>query len=178
MATKLLQRLTINDDVDAEFLYWKNQFVFSAWTAVGFAVTTGFAIAAWPAGAGDPEMRTFARQFWTLLVECTFWLGFLLGLMWAGAKRFGGVFSGTLPWQPVQQIGWKLARSRLLGQCAACLFLLGTGFWLTEKIALHAGEHVVGFLKVLQAAPDFSFAGAILCAIGAVVVRRHSGAHH
>ncbi|HEY0844955.1 MAG TPA: hypothetical protein VGE12_06285 [Noviherbaspirillum sp.] len=175
MATKLLQRLTINDDVDAEFLYWKNQFIFSAWTAVGFAGVTGFAIAAWPAGAGDPEMRAFARQFWTLLAECMFWLGFLLGLMWAGAKRFGGAISGTLPWQPAQQIGSKLARSRLLGQWAAGLFLLGTGFWMTEKIAMQAEEHGIGFLKVLHAAPDFSFAGAILCAIGAVVMRSRSG---
>lgn len=178
MATNLFQRLAINEDVDAEFHFWKTQFVFSAWTAVAFAVATGFAIAAWPAGVGDAEMRAFARDFWTLLAECMFWLGFLLGLMWAGAKRFGCALSGTLPWQTVRQLGTQLARARLLGQLAACSFLLAVGFWLTGRFAAIADASIAGALPVLQAMTTAGFAGAALCAVAALTEGKRAHSRH
>lgn len=174
MASSLLERLAINEDVEAEFLYWKKQFVSAAWTAVGFAVATGLAIAAWPTGTGDPEMRAFARHFWTLLAECMFWLGFLLGLLWAGAKRFGSAFSGTLPWQSKREIGRGLSRARLFGQWAVGLFLLGVGFWLTGKFVLMAGTDVMSALPVLEAMTGSSFMGAALCGFGAVFERKRA----
>lgn len=178
MATSLLERLAINEDVESEFHYWKKQFVFAAWMAVCLAVATGVAIAVWPDGAGDQEMRAFARHFWTLFAECMFWLGFFLGLLWAGAKRFGSAFSGTLPWQSAKEIGRALAMARLFGQWSVCLLLLGVGFWLTGRIALMAGAEIAGALPALEAMNGAVFSGAALCGLAALFARRRARQRH
>lgn len=171
MATNLLRRLAVNDDVEAEFWYWKTQLVHAAWMAIGLAATTGFAIAAWPADSGDPAMRDFARQFWTLLVECAFWLGFLLGLLWAGAKRFGSSLSGTLPWQSASQLGARLAGARRFGQWGACFFLLGVGFWLTRQLALIADANLMTVLASLTPVTQACFGASAVLAAAALLAR-------
>lgn len=172
MATNFLRHVAINDDVDAEFSYWKSQLVLSAWTAVAFAVAAGFLIAAWPPGVGDPELRAFARHIWTLLVECAFWLGFFLGLMWAGAKRFGSSLAGTLPWQPANVIGPRLAGARLLGQNAVAFLMAGMGIGITRQFALLADPGMMQFLNALSGVTLVCFLLAAVLAMAAISGRR------
>lgn len=90
---------TINEDVDAEFHFWKEQLVVSAGLAIALAVLVGLAIALWPATANNTVSLAFAREFWVLIAECAFWLGFLIGLLRAGLWRIGAALIGRLPWQ-------------------------------------------------------------------------------
>lgn len=123
----------INDDVGAEFSYWKSQFVFSLWMATGFAVGAGMLILIWPPGSGSSQLRAFVRDFWPLFVECAFWLGFLIGLLWGAAKRLGSGLSGIFPWQPRDRLSRKAVIARLSGQWASCLALAGIFLWITQK---------------------------------------------
>lgn len=115
MKTNLLQHLAINDDVDAEFSYWKSQLLFAAAIATGFAIAAGIAIGLWPQGSGNAEMRDFVRNLWTLFVECAFWLGFLLGLLRGAAKRIVASLSGTLPWQSARPRPQRAVSARFFG---------------------------------------------------------------
>jgi hypothetical protein len=135
MNTMSLRRLAINEDVDAEFGYWKSQLLFSAWTATGSAVAVCAAIAFWPPGSGNPELRSFALQFWTLLAECAFWFGFLLGLLWGAARRLGAALAGSLPWQPLQRRDRRAVFSRFCGQGGVGFAMAGAFIWLAWRLA-------------------------------------------
>jgi hypothetical protein len=123
MAPNSLQWLAINDDASAEFEYWKGQLLFSLALAAGCVLAMLAAISLWPAGSGDPELRAFVREFWSLFIECAFWLGFLIGLMWGAARRLGCGLAGSLPWQPAAQLSRPAVIARHCGQAAACLAL-------------------------------------------------------
>lgn len=89
----------INEDVDAEFRYWKDQLVVSVGFAVVLALAAGFAIALWPQTPANAQTLAFAREFWLLLTECAFWLGFAIGLLRAALLRLASSMLGRLPWQ-------------------------------------------------------------------------------
>lgn len=172
MATDFLQRLGINEDVDAEFSYWKRQLVFTAWMGIGFAVGTGALIALWPAGIGDPAVRDFARTIWVLLVEFSFWLGFLGGLLWGGAKRIGSALSGVLPWLPAQRLKPKDIQARFFGQWAACFALAGISLWLAHAVASLASASLSGLLLALEPLTQACFVLAAIGAVAALACRR------
>lgn len=171
MATDFLQRLAINDDVDAEFSYWKSQLVFTAWMGVGFAVAAGLFISLWPAGVGDPLLRDFARTFWVLLVEFAFWFGFLAGLLWGGAKRLGSALSGVLPWLPAQKLKPRDVQARFFGQWAACFALAGISLWLADAIATLAAASLSSLLFVLGPLTQVCFVLAAISAVAALARR-------
>lgn len=172
MATDFLQRLAINDDVDAEFSYWKSQLVFTAWVGVGFGVAAAALIALWPAGIGDPELRDFARTIWVLLVEFAFWFGFLAGLLWGGAKRLGSALSGVLPWLPAQRLKPKDVQARFFGQMAAAFTLAGISLWLSHAVATPAAAALSGLLHVLASLAQACFVLAVVTATAALACRR------
>lgn len=170
MFTNPLRHLAINENVDAEFEYWKSQLVHAAWTATGFAVAACGVIAFWPQGSGDPELRGFARQFWTLFAECAFWSGFLLGLLWGAAKRLGAALAGTLPWQPPQQLGNRAATARVFGQAAVGFAMAGVFLWITGRLARlgEAGAAMSWFdpVPLMQACAGAAVVFAAVAVIG------------
>jgi len=174
MRTDFLQWLHINEDVDAEFTYWKNHFLISAWMAAGFAVGAGAMIALWPAGFGNPELRGFARGIWPLFVECAFWLGFLLGLLWAAAKRMGSGLAGVLPWEPRRRLTRTSALVRGCGQAAGGIGLLGVVLWMTSHcVSAFAGAEMAALLPVFGLLTRLCFGLAALGII-ATVAGRHA----
>lgn len=156
----------INDDVDAEFDYWKAEFVFSAWMAVGFGVAAGVLIAMWPQAAGDAEVRAFVRSLWTLFVECAFWLGFLLGLLWGAAKRLGSALSGVLPWQPRHRMTKRMAIARRAGQWGCWFALTGACLWIAVQFTAAVSGAVVQLASALASLAYICFA---LAAIGTAI---------
>lgn len=89
----------INEDVDAEFRYWKDQLVVSVGFAVALALAAGFAIALWPQTPANVQALAFAREFWVLLTEGAFWLGFAIGLLRGALLRLLSPLLGRPPWQ-------------------------------------------------------------------------------
>jgi hypothetical protein len=148
MATNSLHWLAINDDASAEFDYWKGQLLFSLALAAGGVLAMLAAISLWPAGSGNPELRAFVREFWSLFVECAFWLGLLLGLMWGAARRLGCGLAGSLPWQPAAQLSQTAVIARNCGQAAACLALAAVFL---------AGVQLLGVVAGGSALPLFSW---------------------
>ena len=171
MVLDFLARLNINEDVDAEFNYWKEQFLFSVWTAIGFALATGILIILWPDGIGNSELRNFVRDFWTLFIECVFWLGFLLGLLWGAAKRIGSSLSATLPWQSIHQISPRAATARFFGQWASCLALAGIFLWLTQQLGSRADAYVASLFSFLTPLITTCFVSSAIFS-GVAVIRR------
>ncbi|HJV73603.1 MAG TPA: hypothetical protein VJ654_05235 [Noviherbaspirillum sp.] len=149
MVLDFLKRLNINEDVDAEFNYWKDQFLVSVWMATGFALAIGTMIAFWPIDSGNAELRNFVRDFWTLFIECAFWFGFLLGLLWGAAKRIGSGLSATLPWQSIEQLSSRAATARFFGQWASGLALGGIFLWLTQQFGSRADAYVASLFAFL-----------------------------
>lgn len=139
----------INEDVEAEFFFWKKHFIISIWMAVGTALSAAFLIAVWPPGSGNSELRDFARQIWPLFVECAFWLGFLLGLLWGAAKRAGSALSGTLPWQPHQRLSARAATSRQFGQWAMFTALAGCLLWISLQFGTPGQASTAAFFSTL-----------------------------
>lgn len=149
MATKPWWIPAINEDVDAEFSFWKEQFVQSAWAAVGTAVTVALLIGIWPQGNGNSELRDFARQIWPLFVECAFWLGFLLGLLWGAAKRAGTALSGTLPWLPRHRLSNRAAATRQFGQWAIFTGLAASFLWISVQFGVPGEPRTAPFFTIL-----------------------------
>lgn len=116
-----------------EFDYWKAHFLCSAWLAAGAGFAMGLLILLWPAGVGSPDVRSFVRQLWTAFVECGFWLGFLIGLLWAASRRVGCALAGTLPWAQTNENRLRNF-ARMFGQtgciaaCGSCLLWLAIYF--------------------------------------------------
>lgn len=177
MAMDFLQRLAINDDVDAEFSYWKSQLVNTARMGTGFAVAAAALVALWPAGIGDPALRDFARTIWVLLVEFAFWFGFLAGLLWGGAKRLGSALSGVLPWLPARRLKPKDVQARFFGQTAAGFTLAGISFWLSHAVATPAAASLPGLLLVLGSLTQACLVLAVVAAIATLACRRKIERH-
>lgn len=172
--TSPLRHLAINDDVEAEFSFWKSHFLLSAWMAAGFALVGGTLIAIWPQDAGSAELRGFVQRVWPLFVEFAFWLGFLLGLLWGAARRLGCGLSGTLPWQPRQQMSKGTATARLFGHWASGLALAGLFLWIAARLAQLVPPGDDGpafFLAALQPLAQASFWCAALFAAATLALR-------
>lgn len=177
METKLLRRLAINDDVDAEFSYWKDQFVFSAWLAVGFAGAAAAAIALWPEDGGNSALRSFTRQLWPVFVECAFWLGFLLGLLWGAAKRAGSVLSGTMPWLPQHRLTRRAAAARFSGQWAVFFALAASLLWVTRQFISPGAAATAVLFSTLTLLLQVCLWSAAACLLAAIAGReRRTGA--
>ncbi|RZI44410.1 hypothetical protein EGT07_03040 [Herbaspirillum sp. HC18] len=174
MLTHLLQRMHINNDADAEFSYWKDQFLLSVWIAALFAAATGAMIAVWPEGAGNAQMRTFARDVWTLFAELAFWFGFLCGLLWGAAKRLGAGLSGTLPWQPAHRLSPRSAAGRLLGQVACCFAFGGLFLLLTQQMAGFADAQMAALTAGLTPLVQACLASAAVLAALAIMSRERT----
>ena len=177
MTARFLQHMAINDDVDAEFLYWKNQFLFSAYAATGSAVTVGIMIALWPEGTGNAEVREFVRNLWTLFAECAFWFGFLAGLLWAAAKRIGSGLARTLPWQPARQLSPRATTARFFGQWAASFALAGIFLWITAQFGSAVDASVAGMFAALTPFIDACFGSAAIFATITLIRREPSPRH-
>jgi len=173
MATKPWWIPTINEDVDAEFSFWKTQFVHSAWTAVVTALTVALLIAVWPEGSGNAELRGFARQIWPLFVECGFWLGFLLGLLWGAAKRAGTLLSGTLPWLPRHQLSARAAATRHFGQWAIFAALAASFLWVSVQFRMPGEPSTAPFFTGLTLLMNTCLWFAAMFSVAAVAGREH-----
>lgn len=169
-------RTSIDDAaLEAEFLFWKAQFVLSLWIAATFAAVTGVLIAFWPAGMGDAQLRAFVREVWPPFVEFALWFGFLIGLLWAAARRIGCAFAGTVPWEKTEDTRPFAAR-RFLGQAACCLAFGASLLWMAQQLTLHIGGDYSGLLQLLAQAVRGGFALAGVCgllAIGPGLIKGH-----
>jgi hypothetical protein len=173
MAMKPRWMPDINEDLDAEFSYWKTQFVVSAWAAVGTAIAMALLIAAWPQGTRYSELHDFARQIWPLFVECAFWLGFLLGLLWGAAKRAGSMLSGTLPWKPRNQMSTRAATARQFGHWAIFTALAGSFLWISLQFPLPAEASTASFFSALALLMQTCLWSAAVFALIAIAGREH-----
>lgn len=159
------------DGPDAEFSFWKDHFLLSAWIAAGFGLGAAIMIVLWPEGSGDPEIRDFVRLVWTAFIELAFWFGFLLGLLWGAARRIGSGLSGTLPWQPAHQLSARSVASRLSGQVACCCLFGALFLWLTQQFAPMTNGAIAQLLHSLQTVTQFGFAAAVMLAFLALVLQ-------
>lgn len=112
-----------------EFEFWKSSFLRSAGLASCSGVVTGLLILFWPCGAGNQELGTFARQIWTAFVECGFWFGFLVGLLWAASRRIGAALAGTHPWTPADENRLR-GFARVFGQAGCAAAFAAVLLWL------------------------------------------------
>ena len=112
---KLLDRLPLNTDVEAEFHYWTGQLRGAVVTALVVAVACGAAITLLPGRAEDPDGYGFMKAHWPHLLEVAFWFGLLVGLVWSAAKRLGGALAGSLPWKPEADCCEQESSARLFG---------------------------------------------------------------
>lgn len=169
--------LTSIDDaaLDAEFHFWKAHFVSAIWTALAFAIITGVLIACWPAGMGDVQFRAFVREVWPPFAEFALWFGFLMGLLWAAARRIGCALAGTVPWEKPKDARSSVAH-RFLGQAACCLAFGAASLWMAQQFVVHMdGDHSALLRMLTQAVhTGFALAGiAGVLTIGARVMREH-----
>ena len=154
--------LTSIDDaaLEAEFSFWKTQFLQSTWIAAGGAVLAGALILSWPAGMGNLQLRTFVREVWPPFIECALWFGFLVGLLWAAARRIGCALAGTVPWaQPVPSR--PIVVRCFLGQGACCLVFTASLLWIVRGFLPQLGGDQSTLMHLLTQAIDagFLFAG-------------------
>lgn len=161
-------RTSVDDAaLEAEFLFWKAQFVLSLWIAVTFAVMTGVLIAFWPPGLGDAELRAFVREVWPPFVEFALWFGFLIGLLWAAARRIGCALAGTVPWEMTDD-GRPFAARRFLGQAAVCLAFGASLLWMAQQFSLHVDGVHSSLLQLLAQSVRAGFSLASVCALLAI----------
>ncbi|MBK7899971.1 MAG: hypothetical protein KA603_09065 [Azonexus sp.] len=146
---KLLDRLPLNTDVEAEFHYWTGQLRGAVVTALVVAVACGAAITLLPGRAEDPDGYGFMKAHWPHLLEVAFWFGLLVGLVWSAAKRLGGALAGSLPWKPEADCCEQESSARLFGGWGMFLALAGSLFWLAHQIALVAGGPADGLQATL-----------------------------
>ena len=162
----------INEDAEEELSYWLRQLRDALVLGAVFSLATGILIALLPRGEGHPGAG-FARDFWPYLVECAFWLGMFLGMLWGAGKRMGSALAGTLPWQELDEE--RRATGRFFGQWSALAALLGFFLWFTPQVALAAG--MGDMARLTEGFLPFSTAcwlAAILFAAIALVSRRRS----
>jgi hypothetical protein len=169
MEMNFLQRLAVNDDATAELYYWKDQLLLAVCSAAGFVVATVVAIGFWPPDSGNPELRTFVRQFWSVFVECALWLGFLFGLLWGAAKRLGCGLAGSLPWQPL--LTRRAVITRYCGQAAASFALAAAFLWIVQQLGGLADAGTAMMFTRLAPLTSVCLGLAALCAIAAIIGR-------
>lgn len=146
-------RWAINEDADRELCYWMNELFAALKLGAVFAVATGILIAFLPKGDGHPGGE-FLGDFWPYVVECAFWLGMFVGMLWSAGKRMGSALAGTLPWQEPKEE--RAATGRFFGQWSAFTALAGFFLWFTPQVALAAGladmaAATAGFIPVSTA---------------------------
>jgi hypothetical protein len=173
MKTDFLQHLAINDDATAELHFWKDQLLLAVCSAAGFVLAALAAIAFWPPDSGNPELRAFVRQFWSLFIECALWLGFLLGLLWGAARRLGCALAGSLPWQPPP--GRRAAIVRGSGQAGACFALAALLLSIFRQLPGLAEAGTAPLLAALAMLTPACLGLAALCALAAVAGRPAPG---
>ena len=128
-----LRRWSINDDADNELRFWMNELLASLGLGGVFALATGLLIAALPKGDGNPGGQ-FAWEFWPYIVECAFWLGMFVGLLWGTSKRLGMGLAAALPWKAPSSD--RERTGRFFGQWSAFAACTGFFLWLTPQVAL------------------------------------------
>ncbi|HZW20731.1 hypothetical protein [Noviherbaspirillum sp.] len=163
-----------DEALNAEFNFWKDHFLRSAWLAVGSGVGMGLILLFWPAGSGNDEVRSFARQLWTAFVECGFWLGFLVGLFWAASRRIGCALAGTVPWASPES-GRMQGIARIFGQsgCAAAFIsgLLWLAIYFVHQLA--PTDHALTTMLIQLVYTGWTSAGVfVLLAIGLGIFAR------
>lgn len=129
-------RWNINEDADRELRFWMNELFAALKLGAFFAVATGVLIALLPKGEGHPGGE-FLGDFWPYVVECAFWLGMFVGMLWGAGKRMGSALAGTLPWQEPKEE--RAATGRFFGQWSAFAALMGFFLWFTPQVAHAAG---------------------------------------
>lgn len=164
--------LPINDDVDAEFHFWKDELLASLRLALLFAVATGALIGLWPAGDGRQQGLAFARDYWTYLVEAAFWLGYLIGLLWGAGKRLGAALAGSLPWAPPRADGGREATARFFGQWAAFFVLAGGLVYLARGLLAVVEPKLLAFGGALAPVQLAAFLTAAVFTLFALLARR------
>jgi hypothetical protein len=158
-----------DEALGSEFDFWKSQFLRSAGLAVGSGIGIGLLILTWPAGSGDQELRSFVRQIWTAFVECGFWLGFLVGLLWAASRRIGCALAGTVPWAAADD-NRQRTFARILGQ-AGCALAFGSGLaWFALYFVSQLGSSGQTLLATLIQLVYTGWASAGLFLLAAVVL--------
>jgi len=167
----LLQQLHINDDVDAEFEFWKTEFVHAIGLAVLFTAAAGVMIALWPEDSGNAQVRAFVRDLWTLFIELGFWFGFLVGLLWSGAKRVGAGMAGTLPWQTARQLSPRAGVARRLGQAACCFAFGGMLLWFAQQLARFGDTTAAAALHALAPFAQISLTSALVFGVMTLALR-------
>jgi hypothetical protein len=161
---------TINEDADSELRYWMNALLAALGLGLVVAVATGLAIALLPAGEAGSGLE-FVRSFWPYLVECAFWLGMFVGLLWGTGKRMGASLAGTLPWQELHE--QRRATGRQFGQWSAFAALCGLFLWLVREIAVAAGmKEMALFAAGFTPLATTCWIAAALFAVVALVSRR------
>lgn len=143
-----LRRWPINDDADSELRFWMNELLASLAFGAIFALAVGLLIAAQPKGEGNP-LAQFAWEFWPYIVECGFWLGMFVGLLWGTGKRLGMGLAAARPWQPPRSE--RESTGRFFGQWSAFTGCTGFFLWLTPQVALAAGMPEVSTLMAAMA---------------------------
>lgn len=143
-----LRRWPINDDADSELRFWMNELLASLCLGGVFALAAGLLILALPKGADYPGAQ-FAWEFWPYLVECGFWLGMFVGLLWGSSKRLGMGLAATQPWKAPRSE--RESTGRFFGQWSAFAACAGFFLWLTPQVALAAGVPEVVALMAAMA---------------------------
>jgi hypothetical protein len=143
----------INGDADSELRFWMNALLKALGLGLVFGVATGISIALLPDGE-EGSGAEFMQTMWAYLVECAFWLGMFIGLLWSTGRRVGMALAGSLPWQRAEDE--RRATGRLFGQWAAFAALAGFFLWLFREVAAAAGLQAMalfagGFSPVVSA---------------------------
>lgn len=165
-------RWAINGDADSELRFWMNALLNALGLGLVFGVATGISIALLPGGE-DGSGAEFVRTMWAYVVECAFWLGMFIGLLWGTGRRVGVALAGSLPWQKAEDE--RRATGRLFGQWAVFAALAGFFLWLFREVAAAAGMQAMaliagGFTPVVSAC----WLSAGLFALVAVASRRRA----
>lgn len=163
-----LRRWPINDDADSELRFWMNELLASVLLGGAFALAAGLLIAALPKG-GDYPGAQFAWEFWPYLVECGFWLGMFVGLLWGTSKRLGMGLAAAQPWQAPRSE--RESTGRFFGQWSAFAACAGFFLWLTPQVAMAAGLEGAALLAALAPVEATCWIAAGLFAIVAVAHR-------
>ena len=152
----------------AEFEFWKDNFLSSACLATVFAVVTGVLILLWPLNLGNHEVRTFVHQLWPFFVECGFWLGFLVGLLWAASRRIGCALAGTVPWIRTDA-SRNISIARVFGQTGCALAFGSCLLWVAITFVHRLDTTDYALTNTLVQLVYTSFASAGVFALLAVV---------
>lgn len=158
----------INEDADAELRYWMNGLFAALGAGVAFALLAGGAAWLGADAEGDDGAR-FVHDFWPWLVECAFWFGMLLGMLWSAGRRIGSGLAGSLPWQPAN--GLRDAFGRRCAQGAAFAALLAFAAWFTGAMAAASGAFPAALVAGLDVVASAALAAAGGLAAAALALR-------